>query len=130
MAKKSVAPSSNIPNREELFNMAVNAAKQGQRNGAKVMFSQVLDQDPNNIKAMMWMAKIASSNTERRKWLDKVLAIKPNYAPAQQIMDKMAHEGNANRNRQLLRVGVIAYVAVVLIISLLMMISSATAPIV
>jgi Tfp pilus assembly protein PilF len=129
MAKKSVTPS-NVPNREELFNMAVNAAKQGQRNGAKVMFSQVLDQDPNNIKAMMWMAKITSNSTERRKWLEKVLAIKPNYAPAQQILDKMAHEGNAKRNRQLFRVGIVAYVAVVLILSLLMMISSATAPIV
>lgn len=118
-------PSADQPNREVLFDMAVDAAKKGNRSGARLMLGQILQQDPRNIRAMMWMAKLSSKPEERVKWLKHVLEIKPNYAQAQEELEKMAHATQARRNSQLLRFGTIGYVVGLALLSALWIISTA-----
>jgi len=118
-------PSPDQPNREVLFDMAVDAAKKGNRSGARLMFGQILQEDPRNIRAMMWMAKLSSKPEERVKWLKRVLEIKPNYAQAQEELEKIAHTAQARRNSQLLRFGTIGYVVGLALLSALWVISAA-----
>ena len=102
------------PNREELLQMGIKAAKAGNKDGARMAFDQILSQDKRNERAMMWMAKIADTKIERKKWLDRVLAVNPDNESARDALQKMAYTRSARENRVLLVFGMIAGVLVVL----------------
>jgi cytochrome c-type biogenesis protein CcmH/NrfG len=102
------------PNREELLQLAIRAAKEGNADSAKMMFEQILAQDKKNERAMMWMAKLSEKKSERKQWLDRVLAINPDNETARQALQKMAYSRSANENRTLLIFGMIAGVLIVL----------------
>jgi thioredoxin-like negative regulator of GroEL len=102
------------PNREELLQMGIRAAKAGNRDGARTLFEQVLNQDKRNERAMMWMAKIAESKVERKKWLDRVLQVNPDNQGAKDALRKIAYRRSAKENRTLLVFGMVAGVLVVL----------------
>lgn len=116
------------PNREELYHMALDAAKKRQIKPARMMLQQLLSQDEKHIRAMMLMARI-SGKKERRKWLNQVLEIDPDYDEALEQLDKMAYQETANRNLQMLKVGLGTGATLLLVLALLMIISAATAPI-
>jgi hypothetical protein len=104
----------NTPNREELLQLAIRAAKHGNRESARVMFRQVLDEDKRNERAMMWMAKLAGSKNERRQWLNRVLLINPNQYAAKNALRKMQYSSSARDNRVLIIFGVVAGVLIIL----------------
>jgi len=116
------------PNREELYRMAVNAAKQGQRKPAKVMLQQLLAQDEKHTRAMILMAKI-SGPSERRKWLNRVLDVDPDNSEALDTLDKMDYQATAKRNKALYRYGLGAGAVIVLLLALMLVFSAAVAPI-
>lgn len=128
MAVKRPSGSENIPNREELFSMAVEQAKSGNKKGARFMFAQILEQDKRNVRVMMWLAKLAATSEDREMWLRRVLEVKPDYAPAQEALNKLTHNAAARRNQQLFRLAVGGYVGLVIIVSLVVMVSAALAP--
>jgi cytochrome c-type biogenesis protein CcmH/NrfG len=125
MAKRPASPD-NTPNIEELFNMAVEAAKQGQRKGARVMFRQILEKDKRNVRAMMYMAKLAATDQERIAWLEKMLEVKPGYEPAEAMLSKLRLDKAASRNRRMFRLGIGAYVVAVVLVAALIMIAAAS----
>lgn len=103
------------PNREELLQMGIRAAKSGNNDGARLFFEQVLNQDKRNERAMMWMAKLsASDRAERKKWLERVLEVNPDNDGARDALKKIAYRRSASENRTLLMFGVVAGVLVVL----------------
>ena len=102
------------PNREELLQMGIRAAKAGNAEGARMAFDQILNEDKRNERAMMWMAKIADTKVERKKWLDRVLTVNPDNEAARDALQKMAYTRSAKENRILLVFGMIAGVLVVL----------------
>jgi Tfp pilus assembly protein PilF len=104
------------PNREELLQMGIRAAKSGNKEGARMMLDQVLAQDKRNERAMMWMAKITDSRAERKKWLDRVLEINPDNANAREAIKRMSYQQSARENRTLLIFGVVVGVLIVLAI--------------
>jgi lipopolysaccharide biosynthesis regulator YciM len=104
------------PNREQLLQMAINSAKSGNRDGARMMLRQVLSEDKRNERAMMWMANIARSKAERRQWLERVLDVNPDHGQAQALVNKMQYRASAQQNRTLLIFGVVVGVLVVLMI--------------
>lgn len=105
------------PNREELLQMGIRAAKSGNNDGARLFFEQVLNQDKRNERAMMWMAKLSANNrAERKKWLERVLEINPDNDGARDALKKMAYRRSASENRTLLMFGVVAGVLIVLAI--------------
>lgn len=116
------------PNREELYRMALNAAKSGQRKPAKVMLQQLLLQDEKHIRAMMLMARI-SGKKERVKWLNRVLDVDPDYDDALDQLEKVAYGDAVKRNQQLLKYGLGAGAVTILVLAFLMIISAATVPI-
>jgi hypothetical protein len=94
--------------------MAIQAAKAGNKEGARVMFRQVLNEDRRNERALMWLAKIAPNTTERRRWLQHVLTIDPNNQAAKTALKQMDYKTSARDNRVLIIFGVVALVLVAL----------------
>src|SRR3954454_21739460 len=115
---------SQAPNREELLQLRSTAAKAGNTRPARLMFEQVLKQDKNNERAMMWMAKISDNKDERREWLQRVLGVNPNNEAARDALKKMAYRRSAKDNRVLLTFGVLAGVLIVLAIVVVIALSS------
>jgi hypothetical protein len=111
------------PNREELLQMGIRAAKAGNKEGARMAFDQILSQDKRNERAMMWMAKISDTKVERKKWLDRVLSVNPDNEAARDALQKMAYTRSARENRILLIFGVIAGVLIVLAVVLILALS-------
>jgi cytochrome c-type biogenesis protein CcmH/NrfG len=111
--------SSNAPNSDVLLKMAADAAQKGQKEPARMMLQQVLQMDPRNVRAMMWMAKVAANNQERREWLERILKVDPKNKIARQALHKTDSADQSQRNRLLLRAGAVAYVLLVMIISII-----------
>lgn len=122
MAKGKEAPSLN---REELFNLAVEAVNQGNKQSARVMFRKILGEDKRNTRAMLWLAKIAPSEKERVMWLNKILDVNPSHEGALAAMNKMKRKGSVERNQLMLRIGVGAYGVGLLAVALLMIVTTA-----
>jgi Tfp pilus assembly protein PilF len=108
------------PNREELLQMGIRAAKAGNKEGARIAFEQILSQDRKNERAMMWMAKLADTTAERKKWLERVLNVNPDNETAREAMQKITYTRTAKENRTLLVFGVIAGVLIVVAVVLVL----------
>lgn len=111
-----MSSSANQPNREELLQMAIRSAKAGNKEGARVMLRQVLSEDKRNERAMIWMAQIAPTKTERKQWLERVIAVNPDNDQARQALKKIAYKRSSRENRTLLIFGVVAGVLIVLLL--------------
>lgn len=103
------------PNREELYQMAAQAAREGRRQPARMMLRQVLQEDPRSERAMLMMAKIAANKQERRSWLERVVNMNPDNDTAQRALDRMDYQDRADRNQLLLRLGTGIYMIVILL---------------
>ena len=115
---------SQAPNREELLQLAINTARGGNVRPARLMFEQVLRQDKDNERAMMWLAQIAENKAERREWLKRVLNVNPNNEQARDALRKMAYRRSAKDNRVLLIFGVLAAVLIVLAVVVVLALAS------
>ncbi|MDX2077122.1 MAG: hypothetical protein SFZ02_11870 [bacterium] len=109
---------------EELLQLAVKAAKDGQKDGAKMMFRQIHTRDKRNETAIMWLAKLASSEKERISWLTKALELNPTNEAAKKALDKMNYRESANQNKTLILFGGIAALMVITVIVVFIIISS------
>ena len=108
---------SQTPNKEQLYRMAIEAVKNGQKQPARMMFQQMLQIDGRDVRAMMNLAKIAPSTEERAKWLQRVLKIDPKNQSAKKALSKIENRDTAQRNRLYFRVGAVVYVILVILIS-------------
>ena len=108
---------SQTPNKEQLFRMAVEAVKNGQKQPARMMFQQILQIDGRDTRAMMYMAKIAPSAEERAQWLQRVLKIDPKNQSAKKALGKIENRDMAKRNKMYFRIGAVVYVILVILIS-------------
>ena len=107
------------PNREELLQLAIRTAKEGNSDGARVMLQQVLSEDKRNERAMMWMAKLAKNSAERKQWLKRALKVNPGNHAAKDALARMANTRAARENRTLVYFGVIAgtlFIVIVLVL--------------
>lgn len=102
------------PDREQLLKMAMTAAKQGNKQAARMMFQQVLAGDSRNERALMWMAQLAGTKDERIQWLNRVVAANPLNEQANAALHKMQYSSKAKDNRVILIFGVVAGVLFVL----------------
>lgn len=117
--------SGSTPNREQLLNLAIGTAKSGNKEAARVMFTQVLSQDPRNERAMLWLASIARSRDERKEWLQRVLNANPNQEYARETLRKMQYTKSARDNRVLIIFGVA--VGVLIVVAAIILIAAITA---
>ncbi|MBK8021620.1 MAG: hypothetical protein IPK19_09360 [Chloroflexi bacterium] len=112
------------PNREQLLQMAISAAKQGNRNPARLMFRRVLSEDKNNERAMMWMAKLADAKEERRVWLERVVAVNPNNEVARDALERLSYRRSARDNRVLLIFGMVSTILIILAVIVFLALST------
>lgn len=110
------------PNREELLQLAIRAARAGNKVPAREMFHRVWSDDKRNERAMMWLAKLADNKAERKQWLTRVLAVNPNNEIAKQTLHRMKYRKSAKDNRTLLLFGVIAGILIVLVLVIFLVI--------
>lgn len=109
----------NQTSNEELIQMGLRAAKQGQTDGARMMFQQVYNRDKRNERAMLGLAKVARSSDERKKWLNRVLKVNPENETAQQALARLNYKKSANENRTLLIWGTVAIVLFIIVLAIL-----------
>jgi len=115
MTTRKKQDTQNAPNREQLLNMAINSAKKGQKKGARMMLQKVLTEDKRNERAMLWMAKLASNDKDKRKWLDRILDVNPDNQTAIEAIEKMEYEAAADRNKALYQIVLVVGVIVILV---------------
>lgn len=120
-----VAPDSKQMNNEELLQLAIKTAKNGQKDPARVMFRQVWTRDKRSETAMIWLAKLAKTPKERQEWLQRVLKVNPHNEAAKHELDKLRRSSTAMENRTLLLFGVLAFVMIVLGIAVVIIVLSA-----
>lgn len=107
--------SQNQASNEELIQMANQALKGGQKDGARMMFMQVYNKDKRNERAMLGLAKVAKNPSEREQWLKRVLKVNPSNEVAQAALKKMHYQNEASENRTLLLWGGIALILFIIV---------------
>lgn len=112
------------PNREDLLQLAIAAAKRGDADSARMMFNQILADDKNNERALMWMAKLSADNRdEMAMWLNRALAVNPNNQTAKDALAKMKNKSSARDNRVLVLFGMVAGVLFILLLLVLIVLA-------
>jgi Tfp pilus assembly protein PilF len=113
------------PNREDLLQLAISAARRGDKESARMMFNQILAEDATNERALMWMAKLADTREETALWLNRALAVNPTNQVALDALAKMKNKSSARDNRLLVLFGVVVGVLVVLLLIVLLVLAIA-----
>lgn len=93
------------PNLEKLLQLGITAAKDGNKEGARILFKQVLDMDKKNDRAWVWLASVAESNQQRRQYLETALKYNPQNEQAQKAIKKLSAK-RSNIEQRTLLVGV------------------------
>lgn len=97
----------NEPTLEDLMQLGIQAARQGNRTNARLLFQQVLDADKRNERAWLWMASVADTYEERLRFLQTVLRINPNNAVARRELERIRRKHETS-NSVVLRYGLIS----------------------
>lgn len=112
----------NSPDLEQLLRLGINTAKAGNKQGAKIMFEQVLSEDKRNERAWLWLASLAETEVERRRLLETVLEINPNNEKAQKYL-KNLDQATTTTEASSMRLGVRLLAAVIVIVVIALVIS-------
>lgn len=99
MRNIGMSSSDKTANLEDLLQLAISHARQGNKQGARVLLEQVLAADKHNDRAWLWMAYTSSSDVDRRRYLRTVLQLNPNNKAARQALDKMQHQRQKSEAR-------------------------------
>lgn len=73
----------------ELMSQALEAAKAGDRERAKQLLQEVVEEDEENIKAWLLLARVTENDDERRICLTTVLQLEPGHAAATEMLAKL-----------------------------------------
>ena len=115
---------------DELYLQALDAAKSGDRDKARELLEQILDDDEENIKAWLALARVTDKIDEKRIALTTVLQIEPDNNRAQRLLYKLEERveqgsvdeilpGVSRKTFNMLVGGILAFIVVVLLIIVL-----------
>jgi hypothetical protein len=85
----------------DTLEQAIAAIKAGDKNTGGQLLNQVLQTDPQNETAWLWMTAIVGSDEERRKILEHVLSINPDNEIAQNSLAKLKPPASPATDAQL-----------------------------
>lgn len=74
---------------QEKLKAGIEAARQGEKAAARRLLRQVVDNEPNNEIAWMWLASVAESLQERRLCLERVVRLNPKNARAREALQQL-----------------------------------------
>lgn len=75
---------------QDVLDNGIKAARTGDTATARKLLKQVLDEDPNNELALMWLASSVRSPAERRLYLQRVVRINPDNSRARQALAQLS----------------------------------------
>lgn len=73
----------------EVLRDALEAAKSGNQDKARVMLAEHLRRDPDNVPAWVLLSKLAKSPVQKAAFLRKILDIDPDHAYARQALEEL-----------------------------------------
>ena len=79
----------NAPHISVLLQDGIQAVKRGEREKARTLLTQVVEQDETNEQAWLWLSGAVDTDEERRVCLENVLALNPNNAAAQRGLARL-----------------------------------------
>lgn len=82
----------------EKLQQGIQAARDGDRVTGRRLLRQVVQEDPYNEVAWIWLATCAQDLQERRAALEQVLDINPNNARARQALSQLSPQARAQAN--------------------------------
>ncbi len=82
---------------QEKLKLGIEAVRRGDKQAAEMLLRQVVNSDPNNELAWMWLASAVESAEERRKCLQNALRINPNNARAQEALTRLGGGAASSR---------------------------------
>lgn len=100
-------------NLENLLQLGINAAKRGDRQGARVLLQQVLEADRKNDRAWVWMAAIADNEADRQKYLETALRINPGNKSALKAVQKRVKKRSRSEQRTMVVAGMVILLVLV-----------------
>jgi cytochrome c-type biogenesis protein CcmH/NrfG len=107
----------NMPNLEQLMQLGIQSARNGNTENARVIFQQVLDADKQNERAWLWMAAVAETPVDRLRYLNTVLRINPNHPTALREIEQMQAKQESSVS-QAMRYGFLILTVIVVLIVL------------
>lgn len=107
----------NMPNLEQLMQLGIQSARNGNTENARVIFQQVLDADKQNERAWLWMAAVAETPVDRLRYLNTVLRINPNHPTALREIKQMQAKQESSVS-QAMRYGFLILTVIVVLIVL------------
>jgi tetratricopeptide (TPR) repeat protein len=95
-------------NPADLLHQGIAAARSGQKETARRLLTQVVEQDENNVAAWLWLSGVADSLDDREVCLENVLTLDPKHQVARKGLEQIwAQKGtSATRAPMTLRAAV------------------------
>lgn len=90
------------PIHQELLRQAVEAAKRGDIDNAVAKVKEVLEEDEENAKAWMLLARLTSNNDEKRIALATLLQLEPNNEKAKELLEKLDEQVKTRDDEEVL----------------------------
>jgi hypothetical protein len=84
---------------KEILQFGIEAARDGNREEARNLFTLLTKQDPNNIQAWLWLAGVSDTPTQRRNALERALQIDPHNEMALRGLRALDGERQSSSNR-------------------------------
>jgi len=75
---------------DDLLKQAINLLKAGDTKQARDLLAQLVEQEPGNETALLWLASCAETEEEKIEWLQKVLEVNPDNQKALQASHRLA----------------------------------------
>lgn len=82
----------------EMLQQAVEAVRAGEQEKARQLLQDLVDQEPENVKAWLLMARVVENIDEKRICLTTVLQLDPNNEPAKKMLEQLESQAAKNRS--------------------------------
>lgn len=90
------------PLHQELLRQAVEAAKRGEIDNAIAKVKEVLEEDEENTKAWLLLARLTTNNDEKRIALATILQLEPNNEKAKDLLAKLDEQVKTRDDEEVL----------------------------
>jgi hypothetical protein len=77
---------------DNLYQQAVECFKAGDKPKTKLLLEEFIKSEPNNADALFGLSMCSNTFDHRKYYLERVLAINPNYPKAREALDKLIAE--------------------------------------
>lgn len=85
---------------QDKLRLGIEAAREGDKETARDLLSQVVEEDETNVQAWMWLSRIVDDIDEKRIYLTTILQLDPGNDYAQNALDKLEARAEGKKNKE------------------------------